>query len=48
MPKLYEHETRVAQKTAGGLGSAISPLEGPWQGPGGASGAEVPENFLAF
>ena len=27
-PKLYDHEIRVAQKTAGGLGGAVSPLAG--------------------
>ena len=47
-PKLYEHEMHVAQKAAGGLGGSVSPLAGPWQGPGGDSGGEVPENVLAF
>ena len=32
------------QKAAGGLGGAVSPLVGPWQGPVGGSGV-VPENF---
>ena len=47
-PKLYEHETRLAQKAAGGLGGAVSPLADLWQGPGGGSGGEVPEHFLFF
>ena len=28
-PKLYDHEIRVAQKAAGGLGGAVNPLAGP-------------------
>ena len=44
-PKLYKHETRIAQKAAGGVGGAVSPLAGAWKGPGGG---EVPENILAF
>ena len=47
-PKLYDHEIRVAQKAAGGLGGAVSPLAGPWQSPGGGSGGEVPNFFWLF
>ena len=47
-PKLYEHETRVAQKAGGALGGGggcckppSGSVAGPWWG-------EVPENVLVF
>ena len=48
VPKLYEHETHVEQKVAGGLGGAVSPLVGPWQGHGRGSGGQSPKNFFGF
>ena len=48
VPKLYDHEIRVAQKTAGSLGGAVSPLAGPWQSPGDGSGGEVLKYFWLF
>ena len=42
-PKLYEHETRIVQKAAGGLEGAGSPLAGLWQGPGRGSGGGCPQ-----
>ena len=47
-PKLYEHETRIAEKAAVGLGVCYKPIVGPWQGPGGVLWGKVPQTFLAF
>ena len=43
-----EHEMHVGQKVAGGLGGAVSPLVGWWQGPGGGWVGKDPKFFLAF